>query len=104
MYLFIGFVKSTISAEYMATAFYDTFGADVYVSFSKERTNQYGNQYKSAIIEVTNSTRDINQFISEIQKYGSNQFNHTKTDSWKVQLKQEPVTEPVIKVPPRIIF
>lgn len=100
MSLFIGFVLSTISAEYMVNAFNDTFGADVYVSFSQERTNQYGT-YKSAIIEVTNSTRDLNQFISEIQKHGSNQFNHTKKESWKVQLKTQ---DPVIKVPPRIIF
>ena len=101
MSLFIGFVLSSITAEYMCDAFYDTFGANVHVSFSKERTNQYGT-YKSANIEVINTTRNLDRFISEIDKYGSNQFKHTKTDTWKVQFKtQEPV---LVRVPPRIIF
>jgi len=103
MSLFIGFVLASIKAEYMAESFYDTFGAEVYVSFGPVRSNQYGVSYKPAIIEVTNSTREMNQFISEIYKYGSNTFNYTKTDSWKVQVKQE--NEPVlIKTKPRIVF
>lgn len=103
MSLFIGFVLSSITEQYMSEVFYDTFGANVYISFSKDRTNQYGTTYKSANIEVVNTTRNLDQFISEIHKYGSNQFNHTKTDMWKVQLKtdQEPV---LVKVPPRIVF
>lgn len=101
MSLFIGFVLSSITPEYMCDTFYDTFGANVHISFSKERTNQYGT-YKSANIEVINTTRSLDQFISEIHKYGSNHFNYTKKDSWKVQLKTE---EPVlVRVPPRIIF
>jgi len=87
----------------MVDTFYDTFGADVIVSFGQERTNKYGITYKSAVIEVTNSSRDLNQFISEIHKHGSNQFNHTKTDTWKVQFKSEP-TPVLIRTPPRIIF
>jgi hypothetical protein len=103
MSLFIGFVLVSITAEYMVESFYDTFGAEVYVSFGPVRSNHYGVSYKPAIIEVTNSTRAMDQFMSEIYKYGSNTFNHTKKDSWKVQIKQE--NEPVLmKVKPRIVF
>ena len=100
MFLFIGFISPSITYDYVVDSFHDTFGVDVQVTFSKIQRNQCGTQYKSATIQVTNSTREMGRFIMEIQKHGFNQFNHSKNDTWNVKIKDDFV----IPTQPKIIF
>jgi hypothetical protein len=102
MSLFIGFVSANQTAPTLERMFEDTFAAAVSVRFSKVKKNQYGVWYKSATIEVHNTTSSFNHFLSQVKTHGNNTFIGDGV-SYKVQFSEEQTTPLVQKVPPRIM-
>lgn len=101
MSLFITYVPLTISVDDLERFFDETFGATVMVHFGKEKTNLHGQRFKTANVEVLGRTREMNQFISQIEEHGSNSFI-AQSVSYTVRLNQTD-TRPVGRFVPKIV-
>ena len=86
MSLFISFVQPNVTIGYMVQAFEDTFGADVAVQFGEVKKNQYGIHYKTAKVNILDTTRDLEHFKTQIRQHGNATFFHHAKDSWSVKL------------------
>jgi len=83
--LFLSFVPSSVTVAALEAAFDETFGTTTMVRFGPEKTNQYGNRYKTARVEILGNTDDMRHFIGEIKKYGNNSFTADRV-TYKVQM------------------
>jgi hypothetical protein len=104
--LFIGFVTPNVTVSQLEHLFEDTFGAQVFVRFSKQCKNVFGTQFKSASIEVFASSPSLEHFLSQVKVYGNNTFIGDG-NTYKVQFAdtdQEKEKEKEVKrVVPRIM-
>ena len=105
MSLFIQFVSPDISVDDMEQFFDTTFGSTVMVHFGPEKTNGSGKRYKTANVEVLGKTREMDQFIYEVEQFGYSTFMANNV-SYTVQLdnrQSRPRNETFTKVTPRIV-
>jgi hypothetical protein len=102
--LFVSFVPISVSVDALEEAFDGTFGTTTMVRFGPEKTNQYGNRYKTAHVEVLGNTEQMRHFICQIEKYGNNSFTAGNT-TYKVQMdtSDRQVSQVVHGFVPRIV-
>ena len=97
MKLFISYVNASTTAETIESNFRDTFGAEVLVRFSSPKSSS-----KSAFVELTESSSEMNRFIQQIRLHGFNSFYANKIE-YIVRLDSTSTPTPRPTFVPRIV-
>jgi hypothetical protein len=106
MKLFIHSVSVDTTTTTIEENFRDTFGAEVLARRSSPIKAPSGKWICSVVIEVTESSRELNRFIEQIRIHRFNSFYANKTE-YVVAIhngSSSPTTAPVTRITPRIVF
>ncbi len=109
MKLFIHSVAAETTASTIENNFRDTFGAEVLARRSDPVKTPSGKWIRSVVIEVTESSRELNRFVDQIRIHRFNSFYANKTE-YVVAIhngslsSSAPTTAPTTRIPPRIVF
>ena len=108
MKLFIHSVAAETTASTIENNFRDTFGAEVLARRSDAVKAPSGKWIRSVVIEVTESSRELNRFVDQIRIHRFNSFYANKTEYVVAihngSLSSAPTTAPTTRIPPRIVF
>ena len=108
MKLFIHCVATETTAATIEANFRDTFGAEVLARLSSPIKAPSGKWIRSVVVEITESSRELNRFVDQIKIHRFNSFYANKTEYVVAihngSLSSAPTTALVSRIPPRIVF